>query len=170
LEVRSGDHVLEVGVGTGLSLPHYPEGCHVSGIDISEPMLEHARERVDNLPGRAVDLHVMDARELTYGDETFDHVLAPYVMSVVPEPRRVMAEMVRVCKVGGTVMVVNHFASGLRFLEAAERALTPMSQWIGFRLDLPVEIVTETPALEVVRQQKVNLFGLWRLIELRRCA
>ena len=79
-----------------------------------------------------------------------------------------MAEMARVCKPGGTVVVVNHFSSDSRAMRAGERALTPMSQWIGFRLDLPVGIVTETAGLEVVRQQKVNLFGLWRLIELRR--
>ncbi len=168
LPIQHGARVLEVGVGTGLSLPHYPPGCHVSGVDISEPMLEQARERADELPGRAIDLHLMDARELSYGDATFDHVLAPYVISVVPEPRRVMAEMARVCKPGGTVMVVNHFWSRRQPLHSLERLVTPLSRWIGFRLDLPVEIVTQTPGLEVVRQQAVNLFGLWRLIELRR--
>lgn len=168
LPIRSGERILEVGVGTGLSLPHYPEGCHISGIDISEQMLEQARERADGLPGRAIDLRLMDARELTYGDATFDHVLAPYVISVVPEPRRVMAEIARVCKPGGTVMVVNHFSSPWRPLRLLERLLTPLSQWVGFRLDLPMEIVTRTPGLRLVSQRKVNLFGLWRQIELRR--
>jgi phosphatidylethanolamine/phosphatidyl-N-methylethanolamine N-methyltransferase len=168
LPIRSDDRILEVGVGTGLSLPHYPPGCHVSGIDISDPMLEQALERADALPGRSIELRRMDARKLSYPTASFDHVLAPYVISVVPEPRRVMSEIARVCRPGGTVMVVNHFSTPWPPLRAVERLLTPLSQWIGFRLDLPVEIVSRTPGLRVVSERRVNLFGLWRLIELRR--
>jgi phosphatidylethanolamine/phosphatidyl-N-methylethanolamine N-methyltransferase len=170
LAVRAGQRVLEVGVGTGLSLPFYPPQCHLSGIDISEPMLEQARERADQLVGRRIDLRLMDARELAYADETFDHVLAPYVISVVPEPTRVMAEIARVCKPGGSVIVVNHFASSSAPVRLAERALTPASKWIGFRLDVPREIVTTTPRLAVQAERRVNLCGLWRLIEMRRLA
>lgn len=171
LPLESGDRVLEVGVGTGLSLPYYPQDCHVSGVDISEAMLEQARERAEELGRRDIDLRLMDARELNYPDATFDHVLAPYVISVVPEPLRVMSEIRRVCKPGGTVMVVNHFHSDSSgFLRWGERLLTPASQWIGFRLDEPVESVTGTPQLDTVRIERVNLFGLWRLIELQRRA
>lgn len=168
MPVRPGERVLEVGVGTGLSLPYYPEGSRISGIDISEPMLGQARERANELRREDVDLRVMDARSLTFADETFDHVLAPYVISVVPEPQRVMAEIRRVCRIGGTVMVVNHFHSERGLLGWGERVLTPASQWIGFRLDEPLTNVTETEGLDVVRVERVNLFGLWRLIELRR--
>jgi phosphatidylethanolamine/phosphatidyl-N-methylethanolamine N-methyltransferase len=169
LPVQTGDRVLEVGVGTGLSLPYYPEDCHLSGIDISEAMLDQARERADELGRRNIDLRLMDARELSYPDATFDHVLAPYVISVVPEPKRVMAEIRRVCKPGGTVMVVNHFHSESSwFLRWGERLLTPASQWIGFRLDEPMVNVTEAPGLDTVRIERVNLFGLWRMIELQR--
>jgi phosphatidylethanolamine/phosphatidyl-N-methylethanolamine N-methyltransferase len=169
LPVQPGQRVLEVGVGTGLSLPHYPPDCHLTGIDISEAMLGQARERADALRRSNVDLRVMDARELSYPDATFDHVLAPYVISVVPEPRKVMAEICRVCKPGGTVLVVNHFHNGNRAIGFLEGLLTPASQWIGFRLDLPLEYVTQTPGLETVRVERVNLFRLWRLLELRRC-
>ncbi len=170
LDVRPGERVLEVGVGTGLSLPYYPPACHVSGIDISEPMLEQARERAEGLAGRRFDLRLMDARQLAFADATFDHVLAPYVISVVPEPARVMAEIARVCKPGGTVLVVNHFASTWAPLRLLERGLTPASKWIGFRLDVPREVVTASPRLEVLAERRVNLFGLWRLIEMRRVA
>jgi len=171
LPVQTGERVLEVGVGTGLSLPYYPSDCHVSGIDISEAMLDRARERVTELGRTDIDLRLMDASALSYPDETFDHVLAPYVISVVPEPARVMAEIRRVCKPGGTVMVVNHFGSSASGpLRWAESLLTPASQWIGFRLDEPLSNVTEAPGLETVRVEKVNLFGLWRLVELRRRA
>lgn len=168
LPARPGERVLEVGVGTGLSLPYYPDGCRVTGIDISEPMLDQARERADALGRGAVDLRLMDARELKFRDGTFDHVLAPYVMSVVPEPLRVMSEMARVCRVGGTVTVVNHFGAGGRLVGALEHAVTPATQWIGFRMDLPVDVVTRAPGLEVVHAERVNLLRMWRLLVLRR--
>jgi phosphatidylethanolamine/phosphatidyl-N-methylethanolamine N-methyltransferase len=169
LPIRRGDRVLEVGVGTGLSLPCYPGDCHVTGIDISAAMLDRAQERLEQLGREDIDLRLMDARDLTYPDATFDHVLAPYVVSVVPEPQRVMAEIARVCRPGGTAIIVNHFHSPNRLFGWIERLLTPASQWIGFRLDLPIETVTQVPGFEVSHVERVNLLGQWRLIELRRC-
>lgn len=168
LAIEPGEHVLEVGVGTGLSLPLYPSECRVTGIDISAAMLEQARIRLEEIGREGVDLRKMDARELLFPGGEFDHVLAPYLISVVPEPARVMAEMVRVCRPGGTIIVVNHFRSPSRFLAFFERLLTPMSQWIGFRMDLPIETVTQTPGARVVSVHRVNFLGLWRLVRLRR--
>jgi len=167
LPIRPGERVLEVGVGTGLSLPHYPPGCRVTGIDISEPMLEQARERAEDLR-RAVELRRMDARRLDYPDASFDHVLAPYVISVVPEPQRVMAEIARVCRPGGTVVVVNHFHSEREPLRTFERTLTPASQWIGFRMNLPLDVVLRAHGFELDSVERVNLMRLWHLIVLRR--
>jgi phosphatidylethanolamine/phosphatidyl-N-methylethanolamine N-methyltransferase len=170
LPIAPGDRVLEVGVGTGLSLPLYPRDCHVTGIDISEAMLEKAVERLDTIHRDDVVLRRMDARALQFPAGYFDHVLAPYLVSVVPEPERVMAEMHRVCRPGGHVVVVNHFGSSNPLLRLGERLLTPASQWLGFRLDLPIEVVLEAPGFQVVRVERVNLFGWWRLVELRRNA
>ncbi len=170
LGLAENHRVLEVGVGTGLSLPHYPPGCRVTGIDISEPMIERARERADFLGLGRVDLRLMDARALRFGDATFDHVIAPYVISVVPEPRKVMSEIARVCRPGGTIAVVNHFGSTGRASRALERLLTPITQWVGFRMDLPIDVVTDTPRLVVRRVERVNLFGMWRLVVLERSA
>ncbi|HEX5044219.1 MAG TPA: methyltransferase domain-containing protein [Candidatus Polarisedimenticolaceae bacterium] len=163
-----GDRILEVGVGTGLSLPLYPRDCEVTGIDISEPMLERARARLDELGREGVVLRRMDAHELKFPDASFDHVVAPYVISVVAEPGKVMREIRRVCRPGGTVLVVNHFLSDNLLLGGIERLLTPASQWIGFRMDLPVRIALEVPGLTPLAMERVNLFGLWRLLTLRR--
>jgi len=163
-----GDEILEIGVGTGLSLPLYPPKSHVTGIDISEAMLERAISRMEDLGRSDVVLRKMDARELAFEDGTFDRVLAPYVISVVPEPEKVLSEMHRVCKPGGKVVVVNHFWSDNPILHFGEKLLTPASQWLGFRLDLPIDVVLRHPGFRVERIEKVNLFGLWRLVELRR--
>jgi phosphatidylethanolamine/phosphatidyl-N-methylethanolamine N-methyltransferase len=168
LAVEPGDRVLEVGVGTGLSLPVYPPGAEVIGIDISEPMLERARARLDALERQDVSLQRMDARAMAYPDGYFDRLLAPYVISVVADPSKVLHEMVRVCRPGGTIIVVNHFQSDFRPLAWVERLLSPLSTWIGFRMDTPVETVTRTPGLTLVRRERVNLLGLWTLLEFRR--
>jgi len=170
LDVEPGDRILEVGVGTGLSLPLYPASCQVTGIDISEPMLDRARARLEDLGRTDVDLRAMDARDLKFQDGSFDSVFAPYVISVVPDPERVMAEMVRVCRPGGRVVVVNHFQSTSRALGAVEKAITPWSCWIGFRMDLPVDSVTRTAGLRLDSEERVNLLGMWRLLVFRRVA
>lgn len=167
LEAGAGDRVLEVGVGTGLSIPHYPPGCELTGIDISEAMLDQARSRAARQNGFHVRLRRMDARWLDFPDRSFDRILAPYVMSVVPEPHRVMQEMRRVCKPGGLIVVVNHFRSP-QPLGTLESLLTPASRLIGFRLDLRREIVAQTPGLELADVENVNFLGLWKLIVLRR--
>lgn len=168
LDLPPGARVLEVGVGTGLSLPLYPESCRVTGVDISEPMLERARQRLDRIGRRGVELIRMDARRLEFPDGAFDAVVAPYVVSVVPEPERVMAEAARVCRPGGVVCVVNRFQSKAPVMKQIDRALTPLTQWIGFRLDLPLETVTHAGGLRVASVERVNAFGLWRLVRLRR--
>lgn len=168
LPVSGGDRILEIGVGTGLSLPLYPAACHVTGIDITDAMLERARSRADRNGQTNVDLRRMDARDLQFPDGSFDAVVAPYVVSVVPDPSRVMAEAARVCRPGGVVAVVNRFRSEAPVLHQLDGWFTPLTQWIGFRLDLPLETVTSTPGLVVERVDRVNLFRAWRLVWLRR--
>jgi phosphatidylethanolamine/phosphatidyl-N-methylethanolamine N-methyltransferase len=168
LPVEGSDRVLEVGVGTGLSLPLYPEGSYVTGIDISGEMLKQARARRDELGMVNVELHKMDARDLHYPDGSFDHVFAPYVMSVVPDPAKVMHEIHRVCKPGGTVLVVNHFRNRNPVLGFLERLFTPLTRWIGFRMDLPLDTVADADGFEPVRTERVNFLGIGTLVELRR--
>lgn len=155
-------------MGTGLSLNTYPRGTEVTGIDISEPMLRHARSRAGEASGRSISIRRMDAQSMSFEAGAFDHVIAPYVISVVPDPRRVMAEIARVCRPGGTVVVVNHFVHEDRLLRYFERWATPLTRMIGFRLDTQAQIVTQAPELAVRSIEVVNLFGWWKLVVLER--
>ena len=106
--IKGGDRVLEVGVGTGINAALYPNDCHVTGIDLSSSMLKRARERVARKGLQNIELLEMDAAKLKFPDESFDVVYAPYVMSVVPDPVRVVHEMRRVCTRGGKIVLLNH--------------------------------------------------------------
>ena len=109
--IRPADRVLEVGVGTGINASLYPRDCSVTGIDLSTSMLEKARRRIAHKGVRNVRLMEMDATNLKFPDDTFDVVYAPYVISVVPDPVAVAREMMRVCRRGGRVVILNHFRS-----------------------------------------------------------
>ena len=131
---RRKGRVLEVGVGTGLSLPCYGEHLTITGIDLSPEMLAKAQDKVERKRlGHVVALHEMDAGALAFPDESFDTVVAMYVMTVVPEPDRVMRELERVCAPGGEVILVNHFSQDEGFRGWFERRLAPFAELIGWR-------------------------------------
>jgi phosphatidylethanolamine/phosphatidyl-N-methylethanolamine N-methyltransferase len=109
LAPRPGDWILEIGVGTGFSLSEYPAGCHVVAIDLSEPMIKRARARIERQRIGHVSICRMDAGSLAFPDERFDAVYAPYVINVVPHPARAAREMLRVCREGGRIVLLNHF-------------------------------------------------------------
>jgi phosphatidylethanolamine/phosphatidyl-N-methylethanolamine N-methyltransferase len=128
--------VLEVGVGTGISLPSYRRDLKVTGIDLSPEMLDKARQRVTRQAlGHVEAIEQMDAGDMSFADESFDVVVAMYVMTVVPDPAQVMDELARVCRPGGTVILVNHFSAdgGVRAL--VEKAMSPLADrgWAGGR-------------------------------------
>lgn len=168
MDCRAGQHVLEVGVGTGLSLPLYPAGVGITGIDISPEMLERARARLDR-EGiyRGVDLHVMDAERTSFPSDSFDKVVAMYVVSVVPHPTRLVDEMRRVCKPNGEIFIVNHFRSPNPIVGKAESLLAPLSRLVGFHPDFCLETFVRETKLEVIDKQPVNLFGYWSLLRAR---
>ena len=170
LELRGGERVLEVGVGTGLALPLYPRTVEVIGIDLSQGMLEEARDRIRELGLRHVTVSRMDAMSIRFPPDSFDAILAPYVMSVVSDPKRVLAEMKRVCRPGGRIVIVNHFLSRYLVKASVERALTPLSVHVGFRLDTPLTDVLHDSDLSLELKRRVNLFGNWTLLRLRKSA
>ncbi|MGP3697822.1 class I SAM-dependent methyltransferase [Rhodobacter sp. NSM] len=164
-----GGRVLEVGVGTGLSLPLYSHRVDVTGIDFSHEMLAKAREKVEELGLKPVKhLRQMDARELDFPDETFDTVVAMFLVSVVPEPERVVSEMARVCRKGGEVVIVNHFARDKGPLAAVEKALARFENTLGWHSDFAIERVTGDQRLEVVEQAPMGPGGLFTFLRFRR--
>ena len=162
---QAGQRILEVGVGTGLSLPYFRADSEVTGIDVSAEMLEKARRRVArrNL-ANVKALMEMDAEKMSFPDNSFDAVLALYVASVVPDPARFAAEMRRVCIPGGTIVLVNHFTSDNWALRFMERRLAHLARHIGFHADFPLDAFLRDSALKVREIRPSNLFGYWRLL------
>jgi phosphatidylethanolamine/phosphatidyl-N-methylethanolamine N-methyltransferase len=162
--VKPGDRILEVGVGTGINISLYPTNCHITGIDLSTPMLEKARERVVREDLRNVRLLEMDAAKLTFADDAFDIVYAPYLVSVVPDPVQVVREMRRVCRPGGKIIILNHFRSANPILSRMERAISPFTVHIGFKSDLDLPGFLAQAELQPISIEKVNVPKIWSLV------
>ena len=164
MSIKPGDRVLEVGVGTGINVDLYPSTCAVTGVDLSSPMLEKARDRVARTGVRNVRLLQMDAANLKFADDTFDIVYAPYVISVVPDPVRVVGEMRRVCRPGGKIIVLNHFRSPNPLLAKVERAISPFTVHIGFKSDVDLPGFLAQADLTPISVQKVSFPRIWSLV------
>ena len=162
--VAPGDRILEVGVGTGINITLYPRNCKITGIDLSEPMLEKARERVARAGLSNVRLLEMDAAKLTFADDSFDIVYAPYLVSVVPDPVQVVREMRRVCRPGGKIVILNHFRSANPILSRMERAISPFTVHIGVKSDLDLPGFLAQAELRPVSIEKISLPRLWSLV------
>ena len=166
LEIKPGDRVLEIGVGTGLNLPLFPRDCMVTGIDISAEMLQKARERAKELGLTNVTLGLMDASNLEFTDSAFDHVLATYVISAVPDPVKTLLEMRRVCRPNGHLVILNHFRSENPILGAVEWMLAPVCTRIGFKTDLKLKPLLEKAVLSPDQVHRINVMMMngWRLV------
>lgn len=162
----AGKRVLEVGVGTGISLPFYCQNTEVVGIDISREMLDVARIRlVEESCPAVIGLLEMNAEQLGFADNSFDAVVAMYVATVVPNPERLFSEMWRVCRPGGQVIVVNHFASQQWLLRTMERSLRPLSRAVGFRPDMELDDFVAVTGQEPVAIEPASLFGYWKQVQ-----
>lgn len=164
MDIQSGERVLEVGVGTGISLSLYPKNCAVTGIDCTASMLEKARDRAALEEIHNVRLLQMDAADLKFADDSFDIVYAPYVISVVPDPVEVAREMRRVCRPGGRIIVLNHFLSPNAILSRIERVISPFTIHIGFKADLDLPAFLAQADLQPQSIEKVNFPKLWSLV------
>ncbi len=164
MAIGAGSSVLEVGVGTGINLKLYPRTCQITGIDLSPGMLERAHERIVKNGLRNCRVMEMDASKLTFADDSFDIVYAPYLISVVPDPVAVVREMRRVCKPGGRIVILNHFKSDNPVLSRIETAISPLTVHIGFVSDLDLPGFLHQADLKPVSIQKVNLLSMWSLV------
>ncbi|HEV8530782.1 MAG TPA: class I SAM-dependent methyltransferase [Methylomirabilota bacterium] len=165
LDIKRNDHVLEVGIGTGLNLPLYPTHCHITGIDLSEEMLEKAQDKIIELGLISVTLKVMDATVMDFGESEFDSAVATYTISAVPDPVGVLREMRRVVKPGGNIVLLNHFRSERRVVGRLEDFVSPVCTRLGWKSNLPFEPLLEQVGLIPDISTKVNLFNGWRLIK-----
>lgn len=168
LNPSAGESVLEVGVGTGVHLRQYPASCRVTAIDLSMAMLERARGRADGVDSSAVSFAQMDATRLGFADASFDAVYAPHVVNVVPDPLAIGRELVRVCRPGGRVVLLNHFdgvpeTTNLTNLVAGRIANLFSVNW-GVRLD---EFLTHA-GLEAIAVESVNLPRLSSVVLCRK--
>ena len=166
MHCHPGDRILEVGVGTGLSRPLYPPGVYVTGIDILREMLARARKVRLHLD-HVTALRLMDAESMQFPDDSFDKVVAMYVVSVTPHPARLVSEMRRVCRPGGELFIVNHFQHANPVVGGLERLFAPLSRLMGFHPDFSLENFLRETGLDVAERISVNVLGYWTLLRAR---
>lgn len=165
---RVGGRILEVGVGTGIALPDYGRHCRVIGLDLSFDMLRFARKRVDDGLSNVEGVLQMDASRLAFPDGAFDCVVAMYLITVVPDPEAVMAELARVCKPGGEVILVNHFAAEAGMRALIEKTAAPFGDKLGWHPTFAFSRIMGEKALSLIERRPVGLGNLFTLVRFRK--
>jgi phosphatidylethanolamine/phosphatidyl-N-methylethanolamine N-methyltransferase len=169
LDPQPGQSALEVGVGTGLSLPLVPTGCRFTGVDFSRPMLERAVARLRRRDRGGASLVEADGACLPFADATFDAAIAPFVVSAAPRPVPLLHEMVRVCRPGARLVVLNHFTPRNPLLAGLERGLSSVTRsLLGFHADFPLEPLFERAQIDIDNVERVTPIGSWYAVTLTR--
>ena len=168
-----GGRVLEVGVGTGISLPQYASSLRIFGTDISEGMLRKARARVADFRLKNIEgLAVMDAEKLEFPDASFDVVMAQYVVTAVPNPEAALNEFARVLRPGGEIILLSRVSADAGLRRFIEQRLQPVVRQLGFRTDFAWSRYTQWAAqahgMELVERRPVPPFGHFSLIRFRK--
>lgn len=166
---RVGGRILEVGVGTGISLPLYSRNCRLCGIDISAPMLRKAQERVTQLKLTNVEgLWVMDAEQLSFPDRSFDVVVAQYVITTVPNPEATLVEFARVLKPGGEIVLVSRIGAEAGLRRSLEHWFQPAARKLGWRTEFSfaryARWAARSPDMRLVERRAMPPFGHFNLI------
>src|SRR6185369_6544870 len=164
-----GGRILEVGVGTGISLPQYAASNQLIGIDISEPMLEKARERVERLKlGHVEAIAVGDAEALDFPDDSFDVVVAQYVVTAVPRPECALDEFARVCRPGGEIVITTRVGAEGGLRGTIEKALMPITSKLGWRTEFSFSRYTEwaatRPDIRLIEHRPLPPLGHFALV------
>jgi len=170
---RIGGRILEVGVGTGISLPEYRWTSRIVGVDLSLPMLRKAKARVKEHRLTNVDgLAVMDAQQLGFRDAAFDVVVAQYVITAVPDPEATLDEFARVLKPGGEIVLVNHLGAERGARATYERWFAPLARWLGWQAEFPWERLAQWAAghadMRIVERRAMPPLGHFSLIRFAR--
>ena len=170
---RVGGFILDVGIGTGMSLIDYSPKNRIIGVDYSEPMLRKAQERVRELRLDHVEtLAVMDAQRVGFRDATFDVVVAQFVITAVPDPERTLDEFVRVAKPGGEIILANHLGAEAGFRRAFEHGFAPIARRLGWRPEFPWARIAnwaeKNPEVRLIERRPVAPLGHFSLIRFER--
>ena len=172
---RLNGRIIDVGVGTGLELPMFGPQVKITGVDLSEPMLEIARRRVrEEGLGNVEALMAMDGMNLTFADGEFDGVVSPYVITTVPDPVRTLDEMARVTRKGGEIILVNHVGAEKGPIAAIEAFMGRRAEKLGWRPQFPWSVIGDWIAarsdVELIERRTLNPLGLFTLARLRKTA
>ena len=172
---RIGGRILEVGVGTGISLPDYARTSRIVGVDLSEPMLRKAQERVAEFGLSNIEaLSVMDAERLAFPDDSFDVVVAQYVVTTVPDPEATLDEFARVLKPGGEIVLVSRVGAEAGLRRAFEHWFAPMARPLGWRTDFPwaryEHWAARTRTVSLIERRPMPPLGHFSLIRFAKVA
>lgn len=170
--VACGPEILEVGVGTGLSLPEYPPQCRVSGCDLSEHMLAKAFEKIEAHDLKTVrGLSVMDACNLGFADRQFDAVVAQFLLTLVPSPEQALDEFARVLKPGGEIIIANHIGAESGPMAVFEKTVAPIAKKLGWRAEFPLQRIRDWASdrgFTMISARKVKPLGYFMVIRLKQ--
>ncbi|OGP52412.1 MAG: hypothetical protein A2W66_08065 [Deltaproteobacteria bacterium RIFCSPLOWO2_02_56_12] len=164
LDIPRGAKVLEVGAGTGTSFPAYPPHCEVTGIDLAPDMLARAQGKILENGWTHLKVLEMDALQLKFPDDSFDYVMAFHVVTVVPDPVRMIEEAKRVCRPGGKIVIVNHFTSDFPLLGFLTEILDPVTRRLGWRTNLRLRPFIEATELKVEKAYKLSKLSLYTVL------
>ncbi len=172
---RVGGRILEVGVGTGISLPDYARATRLVGVDLSEPMLRKAQEKVAELHLTNVEgLSVMDAGRMAFPDSSFDVIVAQLVVTTVPDPEGTLDEFVRILKPGGEIVLVSRVGADKGPRRVIEQWLTPITRFLGWRLEFPwgryERWIAGRAGVRVIERRSMPPFGHFSLIRFGKAA
>jgi phosphatidylethanolamine/phosphatidyl-N-methylethanolamine N-methyltransferase len=167
MQLKPGDRILDIRIGTGVSLETYPPECRVVGIDISEGMLQKAQDRINERNLSKASLAIADAMFMPFKENTFDHILVSHVVTVVSDPVCLLNHIKRVGKPGCRIVIINHFQSGFRLMAWFEKVFSPFFTKLGWRSDLNLHELLQEVDMEIDFRYKVRYIDLWDIVFLR---
>jgi phosphatidylethanolamine/phosphatidyl-N-methylethanolamine N-methyltransferase len=164
MNIGDTDRVLDLGIGTGVSLNFYPDRGRIVGVDLSAGMLREARKKIEERRLTHATVFQADALRLPFADDTFDHVFISHVISVVSDPFLLIREAQRVAKPNARIVIVNHFQSTNRFIALVEKWLCPLCTRLGWRSDLALQDLVRRTGVEVDYRYKLESIDLWETV------